>query len=90
MDALEELVDAAGLRPIAGLEVVGARARHLEQRALQDPDRVRHADLLGGTRQLVATRLSARRTHQAGTAKLADELLEVWVRQLLAAGDAGQ
>src|SRR5205085_6428753 len=90
VDPLEELVDAARLRPVAGLEVVGTRARHLEERTLQDADRFSHADLLGGTCQLVATRLSARRAHEAGAAKLANELLQIGMRQLFAAGDACQ
>ena len=45
MEALEDLVDAAVLRPVAGLQVVGAGARHLQDRPIQGAHGVDQADL---------------------------------------------
>ena len=90
VDPLEHLVDAARLGPVAVLEVGGAGARHLEQRALERADRVGHVDLAGRTGQPVATGLAARGGHEIGAPQVPDELLEVGVGQLLALGDLGQ
>ena len=83
-------MDAARLRPIAVLEVADAGARHLEDRPLEGADRVGHGDLGGRSGQPVAAGLAAGRGHQPGPAQVADELLEVGVRQLLAPRDLGE
>ncbi len=90
VDALEDLVDAARLRPVAVLEVIGARARHLEQRALERADRVGHGDLGRGPREAIAARLAARGRDQAGATKVTDQLLQVGVGKPLALRDGGQ
>src|SRR6188474_3654046 len=90
VDALEHLVHAAWLGSVAVLEVVGAGARHLEQRPLERADRLGHGDLAGRAREAVAAGLPAGRAHEARSTQVTDELLEISVRHLLAARDLGQ
>src|SRR5688500_2526284 len=88
--ALEHLVHAAGLRPVAVLEVFGAGARHLEKRPLEGANRIGHGDLTCRSREAVAAGLAARRADEPGPAQVADELLEIGVRQLLPLRDLGE
>src|SRR5688500_13426057 len=88
--ALEDLVDAARLWPVAVLEVFGAGARHLEERALEGADRIGHGDLACRSRQAVPARLASRRADEPGPAQVADKLLQIGVRQLLALRDLGE
>src|SRR5918999_4603160 len=90
VDALEDLVNAARLRTVAGLEGRGPRAGHLEQRALERAHGIGHADFGRGTGQRVAARGPPGGLHQAGAAQVAHQLLEVRVRQLFAPGDLGE
>src|SRR5688572_12468426 len=85
--ALEYLVHAARLRPVAVLEVFGAGARHLEKRSLEGANGIGHGDLACRPREAIATRLPPRRADQTRPTQVADELLEIGVRQLLALRD---
>src|SRR3990172_1364504 len=52
--------------------------------------RLGHGDLGGGTRQPVAARLAAGGGHHAGATQVADQLLDVRMRQLLRTRDGRQ
>ena len=69
---------------------VDAGTRHLEDRALESADGIRHGDLGGRAGEAVAPGLAASRGDQARATEVAYQLLEVGVRQLLATGNLGQ
>src|SRR5688500_15306758 len=70
VDALEDLVHAARLRPVAVFEVLGAGARHLEKRPLERPYRIGHGNVACRSGQAVASGLAARRADEPGPAQI--------------------
>src|SRR5665647_3260938 len=63
------------------------RAMHVERRMLGGGDHFSHGDLLRRPRELIATARTTRARHDAGTAQLEHDLLDVIRRQTLMQGD---